>query len=46
MLLYTLEVIPIILTGGHGKPLLNPQLSRNNSQVITYSVYVRIYVQY
>ena len=34
MLLYTLEVIPIILTGGQGKPLLDPQLSSKHSQDI------------
>lgn len=33
MLLYTLEVVPIVLTGGQGKPLLNPQLSSNDRQV-------------
>lgn len=36
MLLYTLEVIPVILTGGQGKPLLNPQLTSNHRQVITF----------
>lgn len=35
MLLDTLEVIPIVLTGGQGKPLLDPQLSSKHSQDIT-----------
>lgn len=47
MLLYTLEVAPVILTGGQGKPLLNPHLSSSHSQSHirnVHNAFINVYI--